>query len=120
MRVLGLSAFYHDSAAALVEDDKIIAAAQEERFTRKRHDAGFPLEAIKYCLAEAGCTTREIMAVLGHDTLSEVERYTRDAEQVRLARSAMNKLTRDRSVNETSQTEAGKFGNVAVKQGKSS
>ncbi len=53
MRLLGLSAFYHDSAAALVEDGRIVAAAQEERFTRKRHDAGFPAEAIRYCL-EAG------------------------------------------------------------------
>src|SRR5262245_32434351 len=50
MRLLGLSAFYHDSAAALVEDGRIVAAAQEERFTRKRHDAGFPAEAIRYCL----------------------------------------------------------------------
>ncbi len=53
MRLLGLSAFYHDSAAALVEDGRIIAAAQEERFTRKKHDAGFPAHAIQYCL-EAG------------------------------------------------------------------
>ncbi len=50
MRILGLSAFYHDSAAALIEDGRVVAAAQEERFTRKRHDAGFPQEAIKYCL----------------------------------------------------------------------
>jgi carbamoyltransferase len=51
MRLLGLSAFYHDSAAALIEDGHVVAAAQEERFTRKRHDAGFPAEAIRYCLA---------------------------------------------------------------------
>src|SRR5215813_574097 len=50
MRLLGLSAFYHDSAAALIEDGRVVAAAQEERFTRKRHDAGFPAEAIRYCL----------------------------------------------------------------------
>jgi carbamoyltransferase len=50
MRLLGLSAFYHDSAAALVEDGRIVAAAQEERFTRKKHDAGFPAQAIRYCL----------------------------------------------------------------------
>ncbi len=56
MRLLGLSAFYHDSAAALIEDGRIVAAAQEERFTRKRHDAGFPAEAIRYCL-EAGNVT---------------------------------------------------------------
>ena len=54
MRILGVSAFYHDSAAALIEDGRIIAAAQEERFTRKKHDAGFPSLAIEYCLEEAG------------------------------------------------------------------
>jgi len=53
-RILGLSAFYHDSAAALVVDGRIVAAAQEERFTRKKHDHGFPTRAIEYCLAEAG------------------------------------------------------------------
>ncbi len=55
MRILGISAFYHDSAAALVEDGAIIAAAQEERFTRRKHDPRFPSKAIGYCLAEAGC-----------------------------------------------------------------
>jgi carbamoyltransferase len=50
MRLLGISAFYHDSAAALVEDGHIVAAAQEERFTRKKHDPGFPAHAIRYCL----------------------------------------------------------------------
>ena len=53
MLVLGVSAFYHDSAAALVEDGRIVAAAQEERFTRKKHDAAFPQNAIAYCLSEA-------------------------------------------------------------------
>lgn len=53
MRLLGLSAFYHDSAAALVEDGRIVAAAQEERFTRKKHDARFPAHAIRYCLEAA-------------------------------------------------------------------
>jgi carbamoyltransferase len=51
--ILGISAYYHDSAAALVVDGEIIAAAQEERFTRKKHDAGFPKSAIEYCLGEA-------------------------------------------------------------------
>lgn len=55
MRLLGISAFYHDSAAALVEDGRIVAAAQEERFTRKKHDAGFPEEAVRYCLEAGGC-----------------------------------------------------------------
>jgi carbamoyltransferase len=53
-RILGISAFYHDSAAAIVADGAIIAAAQEERFTRKKHDPHFPRNAIQYCLAEAG------------------------------------------------------------------
>ena len=53
MRILGISAFYHDSAAALMEDGRIVAAAQEERFTRKKHDAGFPDDAIRYCLDAA-------------------------------------------------------------------
>jgi carbamoyltransferase len=55
--ILGISAFYHDSAACLVRDGEIVAAAQEERFTRKRHDAGFPKKAIEYCLKEAGAGT---------------------------------------------------------------
>jgi len=54
MRILGISAFYHDSAAALVQDGRIIAAAQEERFTRKKHDARFPRSAIEYCLRAGG------------------------------------------------------------------
>ena len=60
MRILGISAFYHDSAAALIEDGNIITAAQEERFTRKKHDPAFPKEAITYCLKEAGLTLGEI------------------------------------------------------------
>src|ERR1039458_72559 len=52
MRVLGISAFYHDSAAALVEDGRVTAAAQEERFTRIRHDAAFPSRAVSYCLSQ--------------------------------------------------------------------
>ena len=52
MRLLGISAFYHDSAAALLEDGRIVAAAQEERFTRRKHDPGFPKHAIRYCLDE--------------------------------------------------------------------
>jgi carbamoyltransferase len=53
MKILGISALYHDSAAALVEDGRIIAAAQEERFTRKKHDASFPVNAVTYCLSES-------------------------------------------------------------------
>ncbi len=54
MRILGISAFNHDSAAALIEDGRIAAAAQEERFTRKKHDSGFPAHAIRYCLEDSG------------------------------------------------------------------
>jgi carbamoyltransferase len=54
LRILGISAFYHDSAAALIEDGRIAAAAQEERFTRKKHDSGFPAHAIRYCLDNVG------------------------------------------------------------------
>ena len=67
MRILGLSAFYHDSAAALVEDGRVVAAAQEERFTRKKHDAGFPQEAIDYCLGEAGVDLQAIDYVAFYD-----------------------------------------------------
>ena len=59
-RVLGISAYYHDSAACLVEDGRIVAAAQEERFTRKKHDAAFPAQAVAYCLREAGITAAEL------------------------------------------------------------
>ena len=58
MNILGISAFYHDSAAALLRDGEIIAAAQEERFTRKKHDNQFPTNAVEYCL-EAGRLTAE-------------------------------------------------------------
>src|SRR5712691_9625897 len=60
MRILGLSAYYHDSAACLVEDGCIVAAAQEERFTRKKHDAAFPSRAVEYCLREGGITAKEL------------------------------------------------------------
>jgi carbamoyltransferase len=62
LRVLGLSAFYHDSAAALIEDGRIVAAAQEERFTRKKHDSDFPTNAVAYCLREAGTNDVDYVA----------------------------------------------------------
>lgn len=65
--VLGLSAFYHDSAAALVHNDEIIAAAQEERFTRKKHDPRFPHNAINYCLEEASLEPCDIDAIVFYD-----------------------------------------------------
>ena len=58
--ILGISAFYHDSAAVLINDQKILAAAQEERFTRIKHDSSFPNESIKYCIKEAGIDINEI------------------------------------------------------------
>ncbi len=67
MNILGISAYYHDSAAALVRDGAIIAAAQEERFTRKKHDAGFPAHAIRYCLAAGGVGPGELDAAAFYD-----------------------------------------------------
>jgi carbamoyltransferase len=65
--ILGISAFYHDSAAALIIDGEIIAAAQEERFTRKKHDAGFPSHAVRYCLEEAGIGLEDLDAIAFYD-----------------------------------------------------
>jgi carbamoyltransferase len=67
MRILGISAFYHDSAAALVEDGLIVAAAQEERFTRKKHDASFPKNAVGYCLEAAGTKLSDIDHIAFYD-----------------------------------------------------
>src|SRR3954466_2773081 len=67
MNILGISAYYHDSAACLVQDGRIVAAAQEERFTRKKHDAGFPREAIAYCLREGGITLRDVRSVVYYE-----------------------------------------------------
>ena len=67
MRILGVSAFYHDSAACLVEDGRIVAAAQEERFTRQKHDAGFPAHAVAYCLDEAGIEAGDLDHVVFYD-----------------------------------------------------
>jgi carbamoyltransferase len=67
MKILGVSAYYHDSAACLVVDGKIVGAAQEERFSRKKHDFRFPTSAIKYCLQEAACQPKEIDYVVFYD-----------------------------------------------------
>lgn len=67
MHILGISAFYHDSAAAIVANGQIVAAAQEERFTRKKHDSGFPLEAVRYCLEAAGKSLADIDHVVFYD-----------------------------------------------------
>lgn len=67
MNILGISAYYHDSAAALIRDGEIIAAAQEERFTRIKHDAEFPIHAVRYCLAEGGISEGLVDAVAFYD-----------------------------------------------------
>ena len=67
MKILGISAYYHDSAACLVVDGQVVAAAQEERFTRKKHDQAFPSNAIAYCLSEVGCTPADIDYVVFYD-----------------------------------------------------
>ena len=67
MRIIGISAFYHDSAAALIEDGRIVAAAQEERFTRRKGDANFPSQAVAYCLEESGLSLADIDYVTFYD-----------------------------------------------------
>jgi carbamoyltransferase len=67
VHILGISCYYHDAAAALVKDGVVIAAAQEERFTRKKHDSGFPSQAIAYCLAEAGIAAQDLDWVVFYD-----------------------------------------------------
>ena len=67
MRILGISAFYHDSAAALVDGGRIVAAAQEERFTRRKNDAGYPQHAVDYCLRQAGITPDQVDRVVFYD-----------------------------------------------------
>lgn len=65
--ILGISCYYHDSAACLLQDGVIVAAAQQERFSRIKHDAGFPADAIRYCLAEAGISVQQLSAVVFYD-----------------------------------------------------
>ncbi|WP_281397580.1 carbamoyltransferase N-terminal domain-containing protein, partial [endosymbiont of Lamellibrachia barhami] len=67
MNILGISAFYHDSAAALVQDGKITAAAQEERFSRKKHDERFPQHAVRFCLDQAGLSLDDVDHVVFYD-----------------------------------------------------
>ncbi len=76
--ILGISAFYHDAAAALLRDGQIIAAAQEERFTRKKNDAGFPRHAIQFCLREAGLAAAPLDAVAFYD--KPILKFTRMLE----------------------------------------
>ena len=73
--ILGISAFYHDSAAAVVRDGEIVAAAQEERFSRKKHDERFPANAVAYCLREAGLSPADLDYVAFYDKpLTKFER----------------------------------------------
>jgi carbamoyltransferase len=67
MKILGISAFYHDSAAALIDNGEIVAAAQEERFTRKKHDPGFPSNAVAFCLEYGGLSLNELDAIVFYD-----------------------------------------------------
>ncbi len=85
--ILGISAFYHDAAAAVVCDGEIVAAAQEERFTREKHDPGFPQHAIDYCLREAGVSP---------DQLDYVAFYDKPLTQVRTAAGDLPGDTRRR------------------------
>ena len=67
MYILGISAYYHDSAACIIKDGQIIGAVQEERFTRKKHDQNFPSNAIQYCFKEAGIGSSELDLVAFYD-----------------------------------------------------
>ena len=67
MYILGISAYYHDSAAALIKDGVIISAVQEERFTRKKHDSSFPSNAIKYCLEANKITLEDITKIVYYE-----------------------------------------------------
>ena len=67
MYILGISAYYHDSAACLIHDGKIVAAAQEERFSRIKHDSSFPYQAIQYCIYEAGIDPSKIENVVFYE-----------------------------------------------------
>lgn len=67
MNILGISAYYHDSAAAIIQDGDIIAAAQEERFTRIKHDPAFPVNAVKFCLEYSGLSLDQVDAFVFYD-----------------------------------------------------
>ena len=67
MYIIGISCFYHDSAACILRDGDVLAAAQEERFTRKKHDPRFPKNAIKWCLKEAGITIENVNYIVFYD-----------------------------------------------------
>ena len=81
MNILGISAYYHDSAAALLRDGEIVAAAQEERFTRKKHDSRFPGNAIKYCLSEASIGLTDVNHVVFYDKPLDPDIFKRPFSQ---------------------------------------
>jgi predicted NodU family carbamoyl transferase len=90
MNILGISAYYHDSAAALIRDGEIIAAAQEERFSRKKHDARFPKNAIAYCLKEANIDLRELdRHSLLRQTFSQIRAPSRNLFSLRTPRFSL-------------------------------
>ena len=85
--ILGISAYYHDSAAALLIDGEIVAAAHEERFTRKKHDSSFPINAVRYVLQEAGLDYKDLTAVAFYDKpFLKFERLLGDLSRVFAAR----------------------------------
>ena len=91
--ILGISAYYHDSAAALVVDGEIVAAAQEERFTRKKHDAGFPAKAVEYCLEAAGLTADQLDYIGFYDKpLLKFERSEEHTSELQSRRNLVCRL----------------------------
>ena len=66
-KILGISAYYHDSAASITVDGNIVAAAQEERFSRRKHDPSFPVQAISFCLEQANCQIQDLDAIIFYD-----------------------------------------------------
>ena len=97
MKVLGISALYHDSAAALVSEQKIIAAAQEERFTRKKHDLRIPKHAIEYCLAEGKIKAEELDAVVYYDNpIVTADRIMKNSVALKEESETINKNDHER------------------------
>ena len=87
MRILGISALYHDSAAAMIEDGEILSAVQEERFTRKKHDPEFPDRAIEYCLSDARCRPEISTTRVLREAVPQVRTPARDISGLRTART---------------------------------
>ena len=89
INILGISAFYHDSAACLLRDGEIVAAAQEERFTRKKHDAHFPTHAVEFCLKHGGVSVRDLKHVVFYDKpMVKFERLLEDLSSPTLPKAS--------------------------------